>query len=123
MDADGDGFLNMKDFAVLAGEWQKTSARQVVGGLTWYPYLRADLDNSGRVDENDLVLFCSNFLENYAIGKWVYDDSNSLCIDAGDPNSDWSDELWPNGNRINMGAYGGTPQASLSLSTVGNDAL
>jgi hypothetical protein len=30
----------------------------------------------------------------------------------GDPSSDWSDESWPNGKRINMGAYDGTIQAS-----------
>jgi hypothetical protein len=44
----------------------------------------------------------------------VTDSNTSLCIDAGDPNSDWSDEPWPNGKRINMGAYGGTSQASMS---------
>ncbi len=43
---------------------------------------------------------------------WVTDSNTSLCIDAGDPNSDWSGELWPNGKRINMGAYGGTDKAS-----------
>jgi len=43
---------------------------------------------------------------------WVYDGNTSPCIDAGDPNSDWSDEAWPNGKRINMGAYGGTYEAS-----------
>ena len=53
---------------------------------------------------------------------WVYDANTSLCIDAGDPNSDWTKELWPHGKRINMGAYGGTPEASMSLSTVGNIA-
>jgi hypothetical protein len=47
---------------------------------------------------------------------------NSPCIDAGDPNSDWTAELWPHGKRINMGAYGGTPQASMSLSSAGNIA-
>lgn len=46
--------------------------------------------------------------------SWVTDSNTSLCIDAGDPNSDWSDEPWPNGKRINMGAYGGTSQASMS---------
>ncbi|MGB8226219.1 MAG: hypothetical protein WCE45_05065 [Sedimentisphaerales bacterium] len=43
---------------------------------------------------------------------WATDSNTSLCIDAGDPNSDWSGEPWPNGKRINMGAYGGTSQAS-----------
>jgi hypothetical protein len=49
--------------------------------------------------------------------SWVKDSNMSPCIDAGDPNSDWRAELWPHGRRINMGAYGGTPQASMSLST------
>ncbi len=53
---------------------------------------------------------------------WVQDDVNSPCIDKGDPNSDWTKELWPHGKRINMGAYGGTPQASMSLSDIGNIA-
>lgn len=54
--------------------------------------------------------------------SWVMDTVTSPCIDAGDPNSDWTAELWPHGKRINMGAYGGTSQASMSLSTVGNIA-
>jgi hypothetical protein len=53
---------------------------------------------------------------------WVKDIVQSPCIDAGDPNSDWTAELWPHGKRINMGAYGGTPQAGMSLSTIGNIA-
>ncbi len=80
--------------------------------------------------------------------EWVYDDVTSPCIDAGnpeimsyldpnstptdpnddfwlevsDPNALWQNELWPHGGRINMGAYGGTPQASMSGNPVGNMA-
>jgi len=53
---------------------------------------------------------------------WVIDGVTSRCIDAGNPNSDWTAELWPNGKWVNMGAYGGTPQASMSLSDTGNIA-
>jgi hypothetical protein len=53
---------------------------------------------------------------------WVQDAVTSPCIDRGDPNSDWTAELWPHGTRTNMGAYGGTPQASMSLSDAGNVA-
>ncbi len=48
---------------------------------------------------------------------WVRDIVTSPCIDAGDPNSPTDDELEPNGGRINMGAYGGTAQASKSYSS------
>jgi hypothetical protein len=47
---------------------------------------------------------------------WLQDVLSSPCIDAGNPDSDSSAELPPNGDRINMGAYGGTPQASMSFS-------
>jgi hypothetical protein len=49
-----------------------------------------------------------------ATRSWVKDDVSSPCIDAGDPSADVGDEPQPNGQRINMGAYGGTGQASKS---------
>lgn len=45
---------------------------------------------------------------------WVYDDVTSPCIDAGDPSSDYSNEPAPNGQRLNIGAYGNTEEASKS---------
>jgi len=45
---------------------------------------------------------------------WVLDQVTSPCIDGGDPNVYPADEPMPNGARINMGAYGGTAQASMS---------
>jgi hypothetical protein len=45
---------------------------------------------------------------------WVVDDVTSPCIDAGDPSSPIGHEPFPNGGRINMGAYGGTAEASKS---------
>ena len=47
---------------------------------------------------------------------WVIDDVTSPCIDAGDPNSTVGEEPEPNNGRINMGAYGGTIEASKSYS-------
>ena len=44
----------------------------------------------------------------------MQDDVTSPCIDAGDPNSYLGDEPFPNGGVVNMGAYGGTAQASKS---------
>jgi len=45
---------------------------------------------------------------------WVKDDVTSPCIDSGDPASPIGEEQFPNGGRINMGAYGGTAEASKS---------
>jgi predicted outer membrane repeat protein len=45
---------------------------------------------------------------------WLQDDVTSPCIDAGDPTSSTGLEPSPNGGKINMGAYGGTIEASKS---------
>ncbi len=45
---------------------------------------------------------------------WLIDDVTSPCIDAGDPGTPIGLEPLPNGDIINMGAYGGTSKASKS---------
>ncbi len=47
-------------------------------------------------------------------GGWAIDDVTSPCIDAGDPMSAIGLEPFPNGGIVNMGAYGGTAEASKS---------
>jgi len=55
--------------------------------------------------------------------QWVTDAAMSPCIDAGDPaDADWIGEYWPHGRRLNVGAFGGTTQASLSASAAGRAA-
>lgn len=46
--------------------------------------------------------------------SWVVDDLTSPCIDAGDLMSPVGLEPFPNGGIVNMGAYGGTAEASKS---------
>jgi len=46
--------------------------------------------------------------------SWVQDDVTSPCIDAADMSSPIGFEPFPNGGVINMGAYGGTAEASKS---------
>jgi hypothetical protein len=106
-----DRFINLFDFAAFAHSWQQEGSS-----------IPADLDRSGFVNSFDLKLVLDNYLSSYTVGQWVTDEFTSPCIDAGNPNSDWTGELWPHGRRINMGAYGGRPQASMSLSDVGNIA-
>ncbi|MHC4737990.1 MAG: right-handed parallel beta-helix repeat-containing protein [Planctomycetota bacterium] len=111
LDTTGDGFIDLSDFAAFANLWQTEGSN-----------IAADLDRSGFVDLSDLKLLLNNYLADYPVGEWIADDVTSACIDTGEANSDWTEELWPHGERINMGAYGGTPQASMSLSTAGNKA-
>ncbi|HUU85466.1 MAG TPA: right-handed parallel beta-helix repeat-containing protein [Phycisphaerae bacterium] len=52
-------------------------------------------------------------------GAWVLDGVTSPCIDSGDPLSAYAAELLPNGDRINMGAWGNTAYASKPASVGG----
>jgi hypothetical protein len=49
----------------------------------------------------------------------VNDEVTSPCINAGDPYDNYPLEPAPNGNRINMGAYGNTAEASLKPDILG----
>jgi hypothetical protein len=65
-------------------------------------------------DANDYHLKSQAGIWEPSSGSWVKDDVTSLCIDAGDPASPVGLEPFPNGGIINMGAYGGTAEASKS---------
>lgn len=45
---------------------------------------------------------------------WTTDGATSPAIDAGDSASPWNNEPADNGSRVNLGAYGNTPEASKS---------
>jgi len=49
---------------------------------------------------------------------WVADLSHSPAIDSGNPGSGYTNELDPNGSRVNMGVYGDTTEASKSKPSV-----
>ncbi len=101
VDLDEDGIVNLVDFDAIAGAWMEEGDN-----------LAADLNRDGTVDWLDIRIFGEYFLTDGLGGEWVPDTFTSDCIDAGDIGSDWASEPWPNGKRINMGAYGGTSQAS-----------
>lgn len=48
--------------------------------------------------------------------EWVTDFVNSPAIDAGNPTSNFSGESIPNGNRVDLGAYGNRSDTRLSAS-------
>jgi predicted outer membrane repeat protein len=50
--------------------------------------------------------------------SWMLDKVTSPCIDAGNPGAPVGLEPAPNGNIINMGAHGGTTEASKSNSSL-----
>jgi hypothetical protein len=46
---------------------------------------------------------------------WVKDPIDSPCLDMGDPSMPFGDEPYPHGGRLNLGAYGGTSEASMTV--------
>jgi len=95
----GEGNIDVNPDFVLAGYWTQPSPRQPTE-RTWIEGNYHLKSEAGRWDPNSQ--------------SWVVDYVTSPCIDAGDPNSPIGDEPDPNGGRINMGAYGGTEEASKS---------
>ena len=98
---------------------------QLVGPASSSPVLYSDIERgySGQGNIDDDPLFASTEGDDYHLrsmsgrydpsgGRWVIDSEHSPCIDAGDPQDPVAAEPLPNGRRINMGAYGGTVEAS-----------
>ena len=65
----------------------------------------------------DFHLDSTNGYWNRTISDFDVGAVNSPLIDIGDPKSSYADEVKPNGDRINLGAYGGTSEASKSRTT------
>ncbi|MHC4323837.1 MAG: right-handed parallel beta-helix repeat-containing protein [Planctomycetota bacterium] len=96
----GPSNINVDPDFVQAGYWTEPTPRQP-GEPTWIEGDYHLKSQAGRWDPN--------------IKTWVQDDTTSPCIDAGDPDSPIAFEPSPNGGTINMGAYGGTAEASKSI--------
>jgi predicted outer membrane repeat protein len=97
---EGQGNINVDPCFAQAGYWDPHETPEHPDDDLWVNgdyHLRSQ---AGRWDAND--------------GRWTKDDVTSLCIDAGDPSSPIGLEPFPNGGIINMGAYGGTIEASKS---------
>jgi hypothetical protein len=100
----GDGNINIDPMFVKPGHWDPNGTSENTNDDFWVDgdyHLKSQAGRWDPVSES-----------------WIQDDVTSPCIDAGDPNVPVGDEPEPNGGRINMGAYGGTPQASKSISTI-----
>ena len=115
------------DLSVYGGSANVTFTR--LGGAEGSDYVYDDaayLTTSDIITDDPLFASSSDFHLQSAGGRWdptagggagdwVADTEHSPCIDAGDPTDSEGDETFPNGGTINMGAYGGTLEASRSV--------
>lgn len=97
--------------AAYAGSAQRTSLAE------WQALSGKD---SGSMSANPLFVAIASDLHlmstagSYKAGAWTVDASDSPCLDGNDPAASVGAEPNPNGGRANLGAYGGTEQASLT---------
>jgi beta propeller repeat protein len=71
-----------------------------------YCDVQAGYPGEGNIDANPLLVGAASGDFHLSPG--------SPAIDAGHPLTDWTNEPWPNGGRVNMGAYGNTSEATRS---------
>ena len=97
---EGQGNINLDPCFAQPGHWDDNGTPDTDHDDFWINGDYHLKSRAGRWDVNE--------------GGWTKDDVTSPCIDAGDPNSPIGFEPFPNGGIINMGAYGGTAEASKS---------
>jgi hypothetical protein len=96
----GEGNINADPCFAEPGYWDNNGTPGDANDDFWISGDYHLKSQTGRWDANE--------------GRWTIDDVTSLCIDAGDPMAPIMHEPFPNGGIINMGAYGGTAEASKS---------
>lgn len=112
---------------IFWGNSTRNNANEQIGGvggdptIVTYSCVQGGKSGEGNIDADPLFADPEN--GNFRLksqagrldpisGNWTQDDVTSPCIDAGDPMNPIGLEPFPNGGFINMGAYGGTSEAS-----------
>ena len=93
----GTGNIDEDPKFVMEGQWIDTTEPRDI-------WIEGDYHLKSRAGHWDPIVM-----------DWVTDTVDSPCIDAGDPDASFTIEPQPNGARVNMGAYGGTQQASRTV--------
>lgn len=96
----GQGNIDAEPCFVATGFWDLNGTLEDVNDDFWIQgdyHLQSEVGRWDPVSQN-----------------WIIDDVTSPCIDVGDPTTPAGSEPLPNGGIINMGTYGGTPEASKS---------
>lgn len=68
----------------------------------------------GRNGGEDDDFHLSSTERSYHFGSWTNDPFDSMGLNVGNPYDPYDRETAPNGGRVNLGAYGDTPEASRS---------
>jgi predicted outer membrane repeat protein len=106
------------DFSDIQGGWEGEGDTNVDPCFAqpgrWDDNGTPDADHDDFWVDGDYHLKSQAGRWNASEGRWTIDEATSPCIDAGDPLGPIGLEPFPNGGIVNMGAYGGTAEASKS---------
>jgi len=102
---DGGGLRRSDGTITNSIIWGNSPDQLSGGSLPTYSCYPGD-DEQGNISDDPM--FIDRASQNYHLLP------DSPCIDSGNPASDCSNEPWPNGDRINIGVYGNTPEATRS---------
>ena len=98
------GFVGFSEIPLpTLSDWQKTVA-QDTNSLSHDPLFAG-------ADDFHLMSIQGRYAPD---GSWTNDPVHSPCIDVGEPGSAYTNEPAPHGNRVNLGAYGASEEASMS---------
>ncbi|MEZ5336502.1 MAG: right-handed parallel beta-helix repeat-containing protein, partial [Methanolobus sp.] len=111
---------NTHDVTVEYNDIYKNSGTYTGSGITYRNNIAVDpmFYNEGSKD-----FHLKSTYGRWTGSSWATDSASSPCIDAGDPDSNYGNERENNGNKINIGAYGNTNEASLSGALTGGATL
>ncbi len=125
IEAFGDGSPDIRSSIFWDNTWS-----DLYGCQATYSCIERGAEGQGNFSENPMFAdpdtgdyhlrsTCGRYWPEHEI--WVLDDMTSPCVDAGDPDADFSGERQPNGGRVNAGAFGGTAFASMSQTPASAD--
>jgi hypothetical protein len=93
-----ESYLDVDPLFAAPGYWDTNGTPEILSDDVWVDGDYHLKSRGGRWDP--------------AGASWVEDEVDSPCIDAGNPQRSVDDEPVPNGGIVNLGAYGGTIEAS-----------
>jgi hypothetical protein len=116
-----NGYMKVVN-SILWGNGPREIVSMGLGGpCVSYSDVEGGWEGPGCIDADPLFVGAGDYHLQSQLGrwdpraqKWIQDQATSPCVGAGDPGSLAGQEPSFNGNIINMGAYGGTAQASKS---------
>ena len=105
------------------GKWERLAYWQIASGQDANSVSFSTTNSFQNEAQGDFHLNSTRGRWSPVLNRWDTDTVHSVLIDLGDPLIGTAEEIPPNGSRPNLGAFGGTTQASKSTTNMWVTAL